>query len=464
MTLAARVVSRYTTRIAGGLHVPPAMYHSIMEWVTAVLAANRIQEAQATLDRNQDLRKTRRVEIEKLRALAKNFQNDLTWKNYTALYDASWLFGHPGSRWTVRDFQKMTPEKKIELQRRADALLTHIEEQTKYSIEADLAREDNELIAIREAKSYARPGVEPLLKGSIEKSFPIELQGWRYDNAAISKQIEEKFRQEKATAQDAFDRVTKKLTETTTDADRKQLLELLEHFRFMAEKGYGFDHINVVLTLEPSDVFNASWHPAFRTLRLIVPTHASPWAVKRLGQSLQHELRHFAQSYIAYAVNQTFSKEPSAGRPSTKIQTPQFKQEYDPRHPSYLSRIPDEFTKIHTKLKEKGIDPSKVDWHSLDDVEFYTRLADSIEAFQNQWQEHGKPELLNHAVRLWVGATKIPKNNIFDRGDQTKKSIEAIGGYEVVRNFKTDPFFLALRKMAAGKWRKAVSEFVAVVT
>jgi hypothetical protein len=296
-----------------------------------------------------------------------------------------------------------------------------------------------------------------LTKNSILKIFPVDLQGWRYDNETLTQQIQDALEREKVQFKGIYDKML------AGGKAIKEDPEFLDSIRETAENGRGYKTIGVELTLKPSDYFAASWSPAFRHIQIIVPSYSSPGDLHHLGKSLIHELRHFAQGYLSYAIDKVYSGGGwgghGAGLPSRKLQTPEYKQNFDPKNPLFNLKQP-EVSKAYTKLKEKGIDPSKVDWHSLDDVEFYTKLADSIDAFQHVWKEHGSPGILNHAVKLWVGATKVLAQSAYNRD----KAIEDLGGYVVIKNFKTDPFFLALRRMAAGKWRKAVAEFVKAVT
>ena len=444
-----RVAARYASqRLAGVLEAPPAMHAAIMEWIAAVLAANKIQDAQKQLDRART--SFPQEAVNKLKAAAKAFQADLTWKNYTPLHESLWLFGHPGTRWSIKDFQKLTPEKREALDKRASELLKHIEERLKEIGEGYEASVAKATAALREAEKYRQPGVDPLTDFSI-KQFPVDLQGWRYDSAVLRGQIKNTIEKGKVEYRELYESM---VSHGVSDK------EWLDRMREMAESGRGYDHITVELTLQTSD-YSAHWAPAQRRMAITVPRGSSPGIVVLLNKTLRHELQHFAQSYLAFALGREWNVR-TPGTPARGIQTPEYKQHYDPKSPQHDPKSP-EVVKIYQSLKSKGVDVSKVDWHALDDIEFYTRLADTIEDFQHQWSAHGSPKILNHAIRLWTAAVQLPPRAMVHAMGKYEQAIEQLGGYEVVRAFKTDSFFLALRKRAPAKWRKAVSEFIKAV-
>jgi hypothetical protein len=448
--IAIRVARRFT---AGILEAPPAMHAAIMEWIQAVLAANRMQSAQQGVDRMNETIATQGAALEKLKQAAQLFKAAPTWKSYTPVYEQLWVFGHPGARWSAKDFQKLTPEKKAELQQRADGLLSYIEERSaglQDHYRDSLTKASNEL---QEAARYAKPGVEAMTAKSIVRRFPVDLTGWKHNTKSVLRMLGETMGKEKAQAQAMYDRL-KGMGKPESD-------DIVQLFLQKAQSGF-FADIDVELTAEESDKFAAFWEPARKRVQIIVPEGAQPRAAERLSRSLAHELRHFVQSYLAYAVGLNEWSPPQnrhrPGFPSRKIQTPQYKQEFDPSHPGYKPGD-SELAAITKRLQDRGIDPRNVDWHSLDDVEFYTKLPDSIDAFQDAWVAHGSPAILNDAIRLWTGAVSYsPSRRLSDQ------EIEKLGGLEVIKWFKPDKFFVALRRGAPGKWRKAVSELVKAVT
>ena len=453
--IARRVVSRYRVE-AGLFDGPPAMYESIMEWIEAVLAANNIKAAQADLD---DLSKPGangyQAGLDKLLKAAQVFKAERTWKNYKVLDEAQGIFG-AHTRWSIRDFQKMTDEKHAELERRADAVLEDLRERTEYFQRQNQERIKAAEAKVRDLRQYTKSGVKPMDSDTILEDFAVDLKGWKYDTPAFEKALFKQVEQEKGSARE-FVKKLEDREERSSDAD-----ELLEMFRDQARRGIGYRDIKVLLSLVPNKTFGANWAPAMRRITVYIPKVAGPSEVVRVGVSLRHELRHFGQSYLSYALGKAWDST-GPGFPSKKLQTPQYRQQFHPDRDGPKDD-PDQ-QRIYQKLKNKGIDPRKVDWHSLDDVEFYTNLADSIGAFEKQWpRAKADGADLRGAVKLWTASVIIRQRDLYDR-KMMDKALKPIGGIETYRNFnKPNAFFLALRKRASGKWRKAVSEFVKAVT
>ena len=134
---------------------------------------------------------------------------------------------------------------------------------------------------------------------------------------------------------------------------------------------------------------------------------------------IEHELRHWVQSYM----NVLIGKHHEFGRPSRKIKTPDISQ---------WAKGP-----AARKLKQKGIMPDE--FHSLDDVEFYTDLADEITEFEMKWKSSLIEFTKDEFFKVFVGM-----------GDKE---------YSLL----VSHFFKALKGHARGKWKKAVKELAKAV-
>jgi hypothetical protein len=147
------------------------------------------------------------------------------------------------------------------------------------------------------------------------------------------------------------------------------------------------------------------------------------------------------------------------GLPSRKIVTPEYKQNMSPGHPSF--RPDDKATKeLFQKLKQEGIPPQRVNFHDLDDVEFYTELVGAIDEFKKLWNMAPKGPL-NIAVKLFTGVIPEPRGHDKDWYQQ----MEALGGYDFAKWFtKPNKAFLAWKSRAPGKYQKALKEFVKAVS
>jgi len=164
---------------------------------------------------------------------------------------------------------------------------------------------------------------------------------------------------------------------------------------------------------------NAYWKPSTASLKI--------QAGSRLKKAIKHELIHWAQSYLNIAL---WIKD--FGRPSKEIQTPEIQQ-----HPS---------DSLKRQLKKRGIKPDE--FHGLDDIEFYTDLIDEVDHFTRLDESWGRTEHFPTRLdlfKVFVG-DKEPPTRIGPRGKKM------VSGY-----------FLALKKHAVGKWKKAVKELAKAV-
>jgi len=132
---------------------------------------------------------------------------------------------------------------------------------------------------------------------------------------------------------------------------------------------------------------------------------------------IKHELVHWAQSYMNVAL---WIKD--FGRPPKDVRTPEFKQRME---------VPAD---LAAKLKRMGI--AEPDIHDLDDVEFYSELADTVGLF-------------HHAMKQ-PGVKGMSPREVFD---------QMVGAHGEASN----TFFRRLQKGSKAKWKKAVGEFAKAV-
>lgn len=457
MPSAQRVAYQYLVRRveAGLLEAPPAMLANINEWILATVAATHVASHESAIQRQQTV--GRREVQDRMRpiqaALAALEAAPTSWEAYKTAYDTLWVFGHPGTRWNVRDFQKMTPERRTELEQRVHGLVEHARER----VQDELARPDQAIAHLGEENTrlrpYLRSGV-PGISGTGEalKQFPVDLKGWRYGEE-LDRRVEERIKTNWAEFGEG-----KELTPELRDLVQRTVENTLRKYKV----------ITVKLSAD-AGVKNAVafWREMDRLLWVRLPYGARPYELDHLGTSLRHELQHFAQTYLGYALmgiddaglTEMMQKQrtPRPGMPSRHVMTPEYTQHQESPEAKALQQ----------KLRTQGIDPRGVDFHALDDIEFYTRLSDSIDRFKAAVQ-FGKPTRgqLNTVIKLWVGELPYPDlmGGRFRHTEDWHDAMEALGGYELVKHFETDRFFLNLKRMARGKYQKAVSEFVKAVT
>lgn len=311
-----RIAHRWLTKEAGVLEAPPAMYAAIYEWILATVAVThvkgieaRIQQLQ-TIGRKETTASMRPVEdaCAALEAAPSN------WKAYKALYDALWAFGHPGTRWSVKDFQKMTPEKRTLLEQRVGELIAYAREQIADRlghVDFNIAKEEKELTRLR---PYIRPGVKALPEsGEAKRKFPVDLTGWQY-GTDLDERIEERLKE-----------LWGRLEDKTKPEFKAEIREMVE-FQL---KTYRF--IKVKISSESIRNARAYWNERDRELWVKLPHGVQPYQLEDLGGSIRHELQHFAQTYLGFAltgIQESVWKEirekhriPRPGMPSRHIMT-----------------------------------------------------------------------------------------------------------------------------------------------
>jgi len=151
----------------------------------------------------------------------------------------------------------------------------------------------------------------------------------------------------------------------------------------------------------------------------------------KLRTTIRHEVQHFAQDFLGMAV-----KAIDVGMPSKKIRTPEINQ-WLKANSSYSSE-----KELVRKLRSQGITPDG--FHALDDIEFYTRLSDSVDEFKESWSSPRNP--LNRydfkeRFKIFIGEIEMPR--------YLMKELNLIGGSKTFWWFKNH---------AKGKWKKAVKE------
>lgn len=180
--------------------------------------------------------------------------------------------------------------------------------------------------------------------------------------------------------------------------------------------------------------------------------------------TVKHELRHFAQWLLGGG-----RLSGGEGKPSRRIQTPEFSQHG-------LNVPEEEASAVRRRLYQLGVPPKGVHIHALDDIEFYTDLADAIETFKHLARGL-PPAAMVEALHFFTGSRRPPRKHdletrfrqeLLDKdpyGPTSEPEVERQVRQQVqvyLKQYKAftkpSPFFLALLRGAVGKWRKAVGE------
>jgi len=177
---------------------------------------------------------------------------------------------------------------------------------------------------------------------------------------------------------------------------------------------------------------------------------------KLLG-SARHELIHFTQRMMVHMLGQSTAGRydpqiPSAGMPSAKIMSPQFRQHYSKMPKSRQLMV----QQTISKADQLGV-TMYGGLHGLDDIEFFTRLLDEIEKFKE-----GSAGLSSDDKRRWLRwftHVAIVDNDPDDFGFLVQPP------RELSRFTGSSPsnFFYILKRGAPGKYRRALKEIVGAV-
>jgi len=288
--------------------------------------------------------------------------------------------------------------------------------------------------------------------GQIKQDFNLDLSGWRYKidlEAHMEKKIQDTIK-------------TLNLGKTDDPKQNKANESLLEMYREGIAGGIkSWKIIHVKLNGDYGGGKNpgGQWQAPLKTLSLWFPVEAEG-GIRELNpkqledqfrQTIRHELQHLAQAYLSFSVNMDNWTAPVAGLPGQRMKTPQYKQWMMKDFPANAKTEEDgkqrqERLKALLKLKNQGVQNfQETDIHALDDIEFQTRLTDSIYKFKKMLVllPDADPE---RALKIFVGLLPRPSYEEANYGPYA-------GIYQ-------DKFFGTLSRVpdAAGKYRKALVE------
>ena len=442
---ATRVAYRH---LRGGLiEPPPAMVDTIYEWALAVHSATELDKLTGEIERqktrNQEWQKS--VEKEVLVALDAFKAQPTKWKPYKAAFEASvrW-FGYgmvPSLK--IKEFQKLDDDRRAELQERMLKIIEEAEDWVRRSVQNNADGIKEMEAETRKLESQTRSGVPAMPeRGVLTHTFPVDLTGWKYED--MEGKIQKK-----------LDLMKEDLLQRMPDAtgDQRKVMEVI--LRGMKSRR---KVITVALTKDLREP--ANWNESRQTMMVKLPP------ARDLVNSLKHELRHFSQGMMNEAVTgwgeQFLLRKPSPGLPSRHIMTPDIRQDQERAPDSLIQILKEQLESQHTPfhIQRALLHNPKIDLHALDDVEFYTRLADAIQEFQAHEKRVGRlsPKAKSQLIQMYTGSIESPF-----QGNMDHEMLKTMGGYDTARWFKPHKFFTTLKKYARGKWKKAVGELVKVV-
>jgi len=282
------------------------------------------------------------------------------------------------------------------------------------------------------------------------REFEIDLDGWGYFNKAFKSRARKKLNKQvdKALAKEHKDG---KLSPAELKKRKAELQkELVED---------ALDNLPKVTVslIDPARAKNqGAWSDEKNTLYL--PIDRMP--AKDWRRTLSHELRHMGQSLMQRALGIPHRAPAEGGRkktpagpglPSRRMMDPEIQQQY-----GHLGDTPAEAQRLVKRLKEQGITQTK--FHSLDDMEFYTLLADAVETFKDeQKKKKWDARDTQTALRLYSGTLETPKKNAdWDKIDPNRKI-----RHSEMR--KANDALQTWKDHNSEKWKKATKELVKAV-
>lgn len=457
--VAQRVAFRWL--VAGILQAPPKMVSAITKWAENTFWAEDLEKTRGALRKEVEWVQEQTERFDQIEDLLKVYlAKPYSYKAFKPIGDrlpylsqlsGRWMHGIP--KGLARRFQKLTDEKRAWL----DDFSKQVEQDALKGIAVERRRLHHRKKQLEDQivglKSGMHSGVAPskLKNGVATKRFPVDLEGWRYWTPEVRDALYARVRE---SAEGMANWAEKRLDRTKDDeAEAEMLRESIKKFRSQVENpGRDYDSIQVILKRQIPTSKGGSWKALSRELEIIQHD------VDGLHSIVRHELQHFAQSYITYMVaeipDMADVMDEIGGFPSSRIRTPHYKQELSPGHPAFDPENP-AIQKLLRRLRELGLSASHTDFHALDDVEFYTRLADEIEKFNQAWRKSGGRGDKKVAIRIWTGTLRKP--------GRLDPKTEELGGFKFLYPFEPRPYFTALLRRARPKWKKAVGEFVKAV-
>lgn len=412
--------------LKGGLiQPPPAMLKSIQEWVLGCIAATKADKLGRKLESNLEARARYHEQLSALEQAASHLEGLLPNSGVRELASAAknlfsltlGIFGYgvlqePKST----SFQKLDATKRAALVSTLQAMVGKVRhrcavERLDRWADDDLEREISNL------QSKVTSDAVSVRGGKAKKTFPVDLTGWKYGDAAIWDAL-------KATQ-------SKFLTEVQTT--RTDLLDRLREAQ--AERKYGWREITVILMdgeMAPPNTSAGHWSPTEKELVLYIPLVQ---AEERILGTLYHELTHMAQAILRESVTDidfadfySETRKHVPGMPPKSISTPKYVQDREINSPKALEN------------------------HAMDDVEFFTVLKNAIDTAKD-----GLRDLDQDQVRSRHRPATHKERRIY-----IDWFVGALSQWPTVDMGRIPPqqsvAFKTWRRLAPGKWKRGVKE------
>lgn len=489
-------------RVAGVLQAPPALVEAISSWVQSTVAATELQQRERGFDilkREVANRKTSPL-VRKIKEVRQAIADGLGVRalyalfadEQTGLFTMAWdeakeaagdaFRGQIGRLKGFKDFSAQYKQGNRWLLAALDVLDGWVKGQDDWTTQAFEGIEET----IRKLKSYIVPGANhPMSQGSATRVFEITkyMKGWKYEsllsdpgkiNKSRELQLQKKLRELEQLWARRLHMRKQQHAPPPDEIDTRGVNEYREYYKAEIDKAkshqykLAFTNITVKAYTHQDDRARATWNSQQKEIQIFYPVSTDAWGMSGLAGSVEHELQHMTQTLI----QETFDV-PTAGLPKGETLTPNFLQwmnqteEWMGKNP-YLKKLRD---KAMQQLDEEGvieqdvgwgrkyrIPPQKIDFHALDDREFFTRLNDDIRTARRMMSGLNG-DVRDNAIDLYTYVIPIPDSH--DRGWHEK--VTELGGWDALSSVLQSPsrFLGALKKVpsARGKYVRAVKEF-----
>ncbi len=435
----ARIAHRYAARIAGLFQPPKEMVKEIGAWALAQIAANKIGLIQGEIRKLKRHRQEESPRYDDLRRSMKALHRLLPSGKSRELFKAYqdfWQqalnnFGYTGiPKLKMQSFSGLKdPKRRDDLTRIALQAIEHAEERIEGSLSYGEREIPKQEALIKEFKAFAKAGIKPMKGNEVIQDFRVNLDDWYVGHEAIEK-IQDREVQE---IREMIDRMKERYEERGESPD-KDLQKLFNDMLDRAQKKWNSIPVKLMQKID-SKRSRAYWHPMSHTVVIEVPAGSHPAQVERsLMVALIHELKHMGQSLMEdwLGGKDLMPRGPGPGKPSRHITTPEYQQDQE-------------------QAPAKGVRPKNL--HHLDDVEFYTDLADALRRMGREMEDLDKRRKEYDNPPLTGDEKKAVFTRQIGNTSGWKREYD-----DLVRYIDMDPFFRTLKQHAKPKWKKAVSE------
>lgn len=223
-----------------------------------------------------------------------------------------------------------------------------------------------------------------------------------------------------------------------------------------------------------------AWDSSRNELLVQVPQFNKYESVVRdLNHTLTHELRHMTQTVMAKALGIKHMRLDENGKLIPQYQAGPGMPPRDVQNLDIMQALTRDIPELEDKRREimrRHTLQSKRSVYNLDDLEFYTHLADRVLEFERALDEYPdfNPKQKKLLLDLYTGARKAPREvirflEVGPRARGARQAQEWIAkndpGMGVLSQFppRPDTFFRHLNKYKKPKWQKAVKEFTKAV-